>query len=173
MLVAAFSFVRKVFTMKAFCEFLLGGVADLHHLAGEIQGLSGHRVVEIHGDAILPDFVDGPLHHVPAVAYHRNDLPYHEEVIADHSIYRERFLREVHEPALVECAVAFFRSKGEREGFTRLLAFNFAFEFREQHMGSVDVIQRTAFVSLVCKASVHNEFVGQGDHFVLFNFHIL
>ncbi len=164
-------FLREIFAVESFIELLFGSLPDFHHLAGEIENLSSHRMVEIHRDGVLLHLVHGSLHHLAGVAEHRNHLADDQQFLADPAVDLECGLRKIEQPAWVESAVAFFRAEGECEFVIRLLAFQFALELRKKHMRSVDVLERTLQGRLVGKFSVHNQFVGQFDHLVLFYFH--
>ena len=130
-------------------------------------------MVEIHRDYSVFDLVHSSLDDMSGIAHHRDDLTYHKEILADNPVDAEGFLRQDNQILLVEGAVALFRGQGKGESITRLFARDFAFEFRKEHVGSVDIVQRTGFICLVGQFAVHCEFVGQHDHFVLFYFHLM
>ncbi len=41
-------FRRQELTMKPFRQFFLGRIPDFHDVSFEIQGLTGHRMIEVH-----------------------------------------------------------------------------------------------------------------------------
>ena len=157
--------------MEAFLELFLRSFPDADHLAGEVEGLAGHRVVEVHHNGVWLDLVNGSLYDLASVAEHRDDLAYDEKILANFPVDLKSGLRQLEETAGVECAVAFLRSEGERELVARLLALDLALEFRKKHMCPVNVAKRTLLRRLVGEFSVHNQFVGQLDHIVFLYFH--
>lgn len=55
---AAVTLLRKEFSVKSLGKFFLRSFAYRKDLAGEVQHLSGHRVVEVDSHAFLLDFHD-------------------------------------------------------------------------------------------------------------------
>ena len=61
--VAAIS-VTVMLARVAFLELFLSGLADSDDLTGEVQGLAGHGVVEIHSDLIVSHFMYDAVDHL-------------------------------------------------------------------------------------------------------------
>ena len=171
MAVALMLLLRKVLSVQTLLKLFLRGLPDAHHLAGEIEGLAGHRMVEVHHDGVSLYLVDGSLNDLAGVAEHRDDLADDEKILADLAVDLERGLRQLDQAAVVECAVAFLGGEGERELLSWLLALYLALEFRKKHMCSVNVVKRAILRRLVGEFSIDNQFVGQLDHMVFLYFH--
>ena len=171
MAVALMLLLRKVLSVQTLLKLFLRGLPDAHHLAGEIEGLAGHRMVEVHHDGVSLYLVDGSLNDLAGVAEHRDDLADDEKILADLAVDLERGLRQLDQAAVVECAVAFLGGEGERELLSWLLALYLALEFRKKHMCSVNVVKRALLRRLVGEFSIDNQFVGQLDHMVFLYFH--
>ena len=68
--------VTVMLARMAFLELFLSGLADGDDLTGEVQGLAGHRVVEIHSDRIVSHFMDDAVDNLAGIAHHGNHPSY-------------------------------------------------------------------------------------------------
>ena len=53
--------LREILSVKTLIQLLLASLANTLHLTGKMQGLAGHRVVEIHGHSLIANLAYGPL----------------------------------------------------------------------------------------------------------------
>ncbi len=138
-----------------------------------MQGLAGHRVVEVHRHAVLSHALDLALHDLAGRVEHRDDVSRHEQILTELAVYLEGALRDVNLVLRVVCAVPFLRCEGELELVTRFLALQFRFEFREKHPCPVYVFKRSVRSRLVGCLAFHVEFVAYCYNFVFSYFHCL
>ena len=157
--------------MESFFELFLAGFTHALDLPGEVQGLAGHRMVEVHGHAVLAHRLYLALDHLSGGVEHRDDVARHEEVFAHLAVDLECALRNVGLVFRFVCAVAFLRGESEFEVVTRLLLLQFGFEFGEEHPCSMYVFERGFRARLVGCLAFHVEFVAYRYHFVLSYFH--
>ena len=163
---------REILAVQAFLQFLVGGVAHRLHLAGEVERLAGHGVVEIHRHAVVEDIGHGALDHLPVLVHHRDHPADDQEVFPDLAVYGESLFRDGDHIFGMVFAVSLFCGQGELEGLSGFLAFHGGLELRKEHSGSVDVFERRFRTGLVCDNAFNLKFVGEGGHFVLFYLHI-
>lgn len=163
--------VTVVLAGVSLLELLLSGVAHSDDLAREVESLSGHGVVEIHGDFAVGDLVDYAIDHLARIIHHRNHLSDNQEVVPDFSVNHEGLLRESDKHPLIEGAVALLGSQGEGEFLAGFFSLDLALELGEEHSGTMDVIKGACLIGLVGQSSVHDQLISQADDFVLFSFH--
>ena len=109
-------------SVQAFGQFLLCGVADCEDLAGEIEGLAGHGVIEVHHDAVVLDFMYLAVHYAALLVHHRYHVADCQETFLDLALYLKDVLGQLDYHVGVVLAVAFGGSEGELKGVTGLLA---------------------------------------------------
>ena len=135
--------------------------------------LACHRRVEVHCDVLVLDFDYHSLADFPCGVQHRDEPSDLEKVLANLSVDHERFLRNVEDFLQVIFAIPFLWGDCAFEILSRLLALYCGFEFWDEHMRTLDVVQRRIFVSLVHYLSFNFQLVGHYDDLVFRNFHIV
>jgi len=96
-LVAAALLRRKIFTVKAFLELLLGGLADSLYATAEIESLAGHGVIEVHHHVVFLNLGYGTLNHLALAVDHREDTAGNEELGHKLAVHLEGLYRELYE----------------------------------------------------------------------------
>ena len=157
--------------MQAFGQLLLSGAAHALHLAGEVQGLAGHRMVEIHLDGAVGDGADRALDHLPGLVEHRDGASDHEQVLADLAVDGESRLGKVDHIGRIIFAIAVFRAQDEIKRVARLLVLQGGFKLGKEHAGAVDVLQGCAGGGLIRNLSFNFEGVAHGYDFFILYFH--
>ena len=56
--------LREILSVKTLVQLLLASLANTLHLTGKMQGLAGHRVVEIHGHSLIANLAYGALNNL-------------------------------------------------------------------------------------------------------------
>ena len=159
------------FSVQAFLEFLLGGVADGEDLAGEIEGLAGHGVIEVHHDAVVLDFMYLAVHYAALLVHHRYHVADCQETFLDLALYLKDVLGQLDYHVGVVLAVAFGGSEGELKGVTGLLAGYVLLELGQEISHAEDEVEGTVFCGLVGYLAVHCEGVGKCYYFLFTDFH--
>ncbi len=159
--------------MQTLGEFLLGRFPDGNDFPAEIQDLAGHRVVEVHQDAVLFHLGDGGVDHGAVGAHHGQDPAHLHQVFAHLTLDGEGTLGEVDEFLFVKGTVPFFGLEREGEAVAFLESFQRGLEGRDEHVHALDVVQGRFFRSTVHDIPFYSEVVGYGHDFVLLDFHPL
>ena len=171
---AVVAFFRgKEFPVEAFRELLLGRVPDGNHFPAEIQDLAGHRVVEVHGHAVLLHFHDGGVDDAAVGSYHRQDPAHLHQVLAQFTLDGEGGFGEVETALFVVGAVAVLRLDGKGEESAFFEAFQGFLELGDEHMHALNVVEGLFFIGAVHQLAVHGEVVCDEYYFILFDFHAL
>ncbi len=163
----------KILSVKPFCQFFFRCIADGKNLPGKVQFLSGHRVIEIEGDAVVFDIDNQGLEYIAVTSHHRNGPPDLHQILPDLSIDRKGRAGNIETHLLVIRAIPFFGGDGKGECSPFFEPFDFGFEFWNEHMGPVDIVQGTFFSSTVGKGSVYGKVVCDDHDFILFYFHVI
>ena len=161
----------EVLAVQALGQLLVGGAAHALHLAGEMQGLAGHRMVEIHLDRALGNLADRALDHLPGLVQHRDGAADHEQVLADLAVDGERRLGKVDQERRIIFAIAVFGAQDEIESVVRLLVLQRRFELGKKHTAAMDVFKGCAGSGLVRNLAFNFECVAHGHDFVFLYFH--
>ena len=88
--------VSGKFAMQSFGEFLFSGFAHFRHFYREVEGLPGHRVIEVHDNYVWLDFHHFAMHNLAAVIHHRNHVAYEKDVFAYDTVVFEYLLGKFH-----------------------------------------------------------------------------
>ncbi len=160
---------REELAVQPLFELLLRGLAHFFHNALEMQGFSGHGMVEIHGHGIFLDLADQALDHLSGAIQHGNELARLEEFLHQAAVYHKGRLAQVDAFVGLVGAVAFLRGKGEGEGLRGLQALELLLELGQQHVGAVDIIQ----VVVLHHLPVDGKFVMEQYYFILIDFHMV
>ena len=56
--------LREILSVKTLIQLLLASLANTLHLSGKMQGLAGHRVVEIHSHSLVANLAYGALNNL-------------------------------------------------------------------------------------------------------------
>ena len=80
--VLAVTLVRKILAVKTFTEFFHCGLAYRNNLSCKVKNLSGHRMVEVHGNTVFGDFGNGSLDNLPVAVEHRDYCSYVKKIFA-------------------------------------------------------------------------------------------
>ena len=78
--------------METLLELFLGSIPYTENAAAELKSLSGHRVVEVHDDAVLFHFDDGALLYIPVTVQHGDDVTHDQKVLPYDSVNLEGVL---------------------------------------------------------------------------------
>ncbi len=138
---AAFA-LREIFPVQTLLQLLLGGLPHREHLAGEMHGLVGHRMVEVHHHGLVLDFHHLAVDHLSHAVEHRQEPSEHQQVLAQLPVHLEGALRDFDPLLLVIDPVAVLRRHLEVKLIAGLPVQDLLLENREQHMGSVYIFQR-------------------------------
>ena len=164
---------REVFSVETFREFLLAGSPHALHLAGEMEGLACHRVVEVHRHTLFAYGGDGTLDYLTLAVEHRDGVSHYEEIFPELAVRTlERAFRQLYLVFFIVLSVTFVRAEGELKRVPRLFSLERFLELREEHSCAVDVLKRLFCRSPVCNLSFYFQFVAHCYNFVLFNCHI-
>ena len=162
---------RQVFPVKPLAELLLGGFPHGLHFTFEIQCLSGHGVIEVHGHGVFRDGCDCTLYHLALGIEHGEGASHHKQFLADFTVNFECLQGQADQIIGIVGSVSFFGSQGEGEFIPLLLSMHRSLEFGQEHAGSVNILKRSITASLVGDASFNFEFVAQCHYIILLNFH--
>ena len=132
---------REVFAVQALGQLLVGGVAHALHPAAEMQGLAGHRMVEIHRHGALGDLADGALEHLSGLVEHRDGAALDEQVLADLAVDGECRPGEVDQVGRIVGAVAVLGAQHEVERGARLQVLQRRLKLGQQHPGTMYILQ--------------------------------
>ena len=164
---------REEFPVQALRKFLFGRFPDGNDFPAEIQDLAGHRVVEVHQDAVLLHLGDGGVHDGAVGAHHGQDPAHLHQVFADFTLDGEGTFGKVDEFLFVKGTVPFLGLEREGESVAFLESFQRGLEGRNEHVHALDVVQGCFFRGTVHDIPFHSEVVGHGHDFVLLDFHPL
>ena len=78
--------------METLLELFFSSIPYTENAAAELKSLSGHRVVEVHDDAVLFHFDDCALLDIAVTVQHRDDVTYDKEVLPYDSVDLEGVL---------------------------------------------------------------------------------
>ena len=78
-----------IFAVKAFCEFFFCCLAYGNDLSCEMQGLSGHLMVEVHPDTVFAYLQHYARNHCSDAVEHRDGIAGNQKVFAYFSVYFE------------------------------------------------------------------------------------
>ena len=157
--------------MQALFELLLGSIAHLQDLPLEIKHLSGHRMIEIHGNTVLLNLYNPSVDYLTGTVQHRNKITRLQKILAKLAIYLKTVFGNIETMLGLICAITFLRAHLELEAVAGLLAFYLRLKFGDKHMSAVDVIQRLLLSGLVCNFSVYGKFICKNYHFVFLYLH--
>ena len=132
---AAVAFPLEPVEKFVFCSF-----THILHLAGEMQSLACHRVVEVHKHRVFLHLVYGSLNHSAFGIEHRYNPARYKEVAAHYSVEHEGLERQLENVVAAVNSIAFFRRERKFKLFSRLFAINFFFETRQEHSRAVNVL---------------------------------
>ena len=164
--------LREVFAVQTLGQLLVRSAAHALYLTGEVQGLAGHRMVEVHGHGGVGHLVDGALDYLTGLVQHRDGAADDQQVITHLSVNGEGRLGEVNEVFRVIDAVAVFGAQDEVEAIARLFALQGPFKLGKEHAGAVDVLQGVAGGGLIRDFTFYFECVAHGHDFVVLYFHL-
>ena len=159
--------------MQAVLQLIFRGLAHQDNLAGEMQVLAGHLVIEVHSDVLVADFYHRAGHHAAVGVHHRNHVAFKEQFLCQAVALHKDVLGEVDYGAGVVLAITLGGSETEVEFVAHLLAGDVLFELGQQIACAKDEFQRAGFIATVCNFAIYLEFVYQMYYFVLSNFHKL
>ena len=165
-------FRGKIFAVEPVRELAFGGVAHGYHLHGEVQGLAGHGMVEIHADMLFADLLDGGLYHAAVLPHHREDAADFHQFLVHYTVNHEGLLREVYHALRIMHSVAFFRAQGETDAVAGFLSFYRLLELGEQHVSAVYVFEGIVPSRPIGDFAVHLQPVSEGYDLVVLYFHI-
>ena len=84
--VLAVTLVRKILAVKTFTELFHCGLAYRNNLSCKVKNLSGHRMVEVHGNTVFGDFGNGSLDNLPVAVKHRDYCSYVKKIFAQFAV---------------------------------------------------------------------------------------
>jgi len=146
-------------------------VAYRNDLDLEIEGLAGHRMVEVHFHGLFAHLLDGTDHAVALCIAHRHLRTCEEDVFGQLAVHHECIFRQIDDRFGDHLAVTVLRREREGNLLARLFAQDRLLEFGEQHACSADELEGSARLGLVCDCAVNGQFVIDRYHFVFFYFH--
>ena len=159
-------------TARAVTLQILGRyIAYRDYLDLEVEGLAGHRVVEVHLYGLLANLFDDTQHAVALCVAHGYLRAYEKDVLGQLAIYHKDCFRQIDDCIGDQFSITVFGFEGEGYALAGLFAFDSGLEFREQHARAEDKFQRLPGLRLVSDLSVNGEFVIHRNHFVCFYFH--
>ena len=164
---------REEFPVKAFREFFFSGVAYGNDLSPEGEGLSGHRVVEIHGHGVVFHFRDGGVNHVAVPADHRQDAADLHQFLADLALDGKGALRQVYPLFLVIGTVCVLGRDGKSERRILFQALKGGLEGGNEHVHALDVVHGLLRSRALHDFAVRFQIVRNGHYFMIFDFHAL
>ena len=164
---------REEFPVQAFGELFLGSLPDGNDFPAEIQDFAGHRMVEVHQDAILFHLGDRGVDHGTVGTHHGQDPAHLHQVFADFTLDGKGTFGKVDELLVLVRPVTVLGLEREGECIALLESFQRGFEGRDKHMHALDIVQGRFFRGPVHKIPFHMEVVGYGHDFVLLDFHPL
>ena len=153
--------VSGKFAMQSFGEFLFSGFAHFRHFYREVEGLPGHRVIEVHDNDVRLDFHHFAMHDLAAVVHHRNHVAYEKNVFAYDTVAFEYFLGKFHYRFRFRYSVALFRGEREFDFVSYGFPFEVGLEFWKQHPFAENEVQRffrgclVGYLSVYCKCVVY------------------
>ena len=84
--VLAVALVRQILAVKTFTELFHCGLAYRNNLSCKVKNLSGHRMVEVHGNTVFGDFGNGSLDNLPVAIKHRDYCSYVKKIFAQFAV---------------------------------------------------------------------------------------
>ena len=167
----AVALLGKVFSVEPFLELFVGGVAYGLDLAGEMQRLAGHRVVEVHSHGFFTHCGDGALDHLSFGIEHRQHASYDEQLRGGLAVDCESLQRQLYEIFRIVGAVAFLGRKREFERVAGNLSVKGLFKFGQQHSCAVDILEGCFGSGLVGDFAFNFKGVADRYDFVFLNLH--
>ncbi len=146
-------------------------VAYAYDLNLEVECLAGHRVVEVHLNALLCHLADGAEHTVALIVAHRYLIANEQHLVGDLAVDHKYILGQINDSLCDHLTVAIFGSEGESHLVANLFTEDSLFEFGKQHTRTEDKFEGVFGVRLVSDLAINRQFVIYRYKFVLFYFH--
>ena len=162
---------REILAMEAFLEFLLRGGTDGLNAAAEVEGLAGHRMVEVHHHVVCGNFLYGALHNLAGAVKHGEGAADDQKVCDHLALYLEGLDGDGDKVTGVVHPVAVFRAEREGAVVPGLFLLEGSLELGKEHPGTVNILKGCVGGRFVCECSVDMEFVADCYYMVFFNFH--
>ena len=158
------------FAVETLGELLVRGFANRENLTGEVKRLAGQLVVEIHLDLLVVDLEHAAGNHAAVVGHHR-DGGAHADALVNLAVALEHTAGEVEHGAGGIDAIALLGGEDEIKGVADFLVEDIGLELGQQVAHAKDKFQRMFSVGAVADGALHIQHIGEGDYFVVINFH--
>ena len=160
------------FSMETFFQLFVRRFTYTQDFTGEIQSLSGHRMVEVHLHGFFFHFKDEARNHSAAGCHHRNGFSGDEQILANLSVHFESGFRQVDDAVLFDFAVTLFRCQRKCEFVARLESFDVVLEFAEKGTYALDEVQWFLFGGMVNDLTIYVEVIDELNNCMCCDFHM-